>query len=149
MRGSVAAGYTNRNYDSALYKDSKGVSVQMNTDFFVTPLTTVGIGVQRVIQDSSLGNNGAYLDTRASVSADHALLRNLILSAKLTAVRQKLLETNQSARLAYASFSARYQSSRAISITGTVQYGGKRLGDLPLGVPFDEFRGQITLRIRR
>jgi hypothetical protein len=148
-RGSIAAGYVKRNYDAALYDDQGGLIVQARADFFVSPLTTVSAGVQRTLQDAASSNNGSYVDTRASVSIDHALLRNLVLSADATAVRNKLVGTNASSRRMLATLSGRYQSNRSISIEGLVQYGLARPGDIPLGVRFNELRGQVTVRFRR
>jgi hypothetical protein len=149
MRGSIAVGYTQRKYRSPAYNDEGGLTLQVQTEFFPSALTTVGIGAQRTIQDSSSAANGAYSDTRASVTVDHALLRNLILSAQATTVRQKLLDTKATSRLILTSLGARYQSNRFVSLEGNVQYARGRPGEIPLGVTFNELRGQVTVRFRR
>lgn len=149
MRGSIAAGYINRNYRSPTYNNEGGLTLQAQAEFFPSALTTVGFGAQRTIQDSSSAANGAYSDTRASVNVDHALLRNLILSAQATTVRQKLLDTNATSRLILTSFTARYQSNRFVSLEGNVQYAKGTPGEIPLGVAFNELRGQVTVRFRR
>ncbi len=149
MRGTIGGGYAKRNFDAAFYRDNSGFILQVQSEFFLSPLTTIGLGAQRTIQDSSSPFNGAYTDTRASVNIDHALLRNLILTANLTRVNQKLLDTDATSRLTIAGFTAKYQSNRFISIAANVQYGHARPGALPLGIAFDELRGQVTLRVRR
>jgi len=148
-RGSVAAGYVTRNYDSRFYEDQNGLILQARADFFLSPLTTIGVGAQRTLQDAASSNNGAYVDTRASVSVDHALLRNLLLSLNGTVVRNKLLDTQASSRRMVTAFSARYQTNRFISVEGLVQYGMGRPGEIPLGVRFNELSGQLTVRFRR
>jgi hypothetical protein len=149
MRGSVAVGYTSRDYTAAAYETVGGLALQVQAEFFPTPLTTVGIGAQRVIQDANSPYNAAYSDTRASVTVDHALLRNLILTANFLGARQKILDTSANRRLLRGTFAARYQTSRSINIGGSLEYSKARTGALPLGVPFNEFRGQVTLRLRR
>lgn len=148
-RGSVGGGYTERDYKTANYDDQGGLIIQARAEFFLSPLTTVSAGAQRTLQNAATSNNGSYVDTRASVTVDHALLRNLILSAEVTVVRNKLLDNNATSKRTVASLAARYQSNRGISIDGEVQYGTGRPGDIPLGVPFSELRGQVTLRFRR
>lgn len=149
MRGSIGGGYSSRNFDASFYRTNSAFILQIQAEYFLSPLTTIGIGAQRTIQDSSSPFNGAYSDTRASLNVDHALLRNLILTANLTRVNQELLDTKATSRLTTTSFSARYQSNRFISISGAVQYGRGRPGELPLGIKFDELRGLVTLRVRR
>ncbi len=149
MRGTIGGGYAKRDFDAAFYRPNSGFIMQVQTEFFLSPLTTIGIGAQRTIQDSSSPFNGAYSDTRASVNVDHALLRNLILTANVTRVKQQLLDTDATSGLTIAGFTAKYQSNRFISIAANVQYGQARPGALPLGIAFDEFRGQVTLRVRR
>jgi len=149
MRGSVAAGYTKRNYDAPIYEDNGGLIMQAQAEFFVTPLTTVGVGVQRLIQDSNSSNSGAYSDSRVAVNVDHALLRNLILTIDATLVKQKLLDSGATSTRTLAEFNARYQTNRAITLEGNVRYGRGRTGKIVLGVPFDELSGQVTLRFRR
>lgn len=149
MRGSFATGYTARNYTARAYESVGGLAIQVQGEIFLTPLTTIGIGAQRVIQDANSPYNAAYSDTRASITVDHALLRNLILSANVLGVRQKILDSAANSRLLRATFSARYQTSRSINVGGSVEYGRARTGALPLGSPFNELRGQLTLRLRR
>ena len=149
MRGSVAAGYVNRRYTASLYENQSGLVVQARADFFVSPLTTVSAGVQRTLQDAATSRNGSYTDTRANVTIDHALLRNLILSADATVSHNKLLETDASSRRRLVSIGARYQSNRAVSVETNVRYGAARPGSIPLGQRFNELSGQITLRFRR
>ncbi len=148
-RGSIAAGYVTRDYDAGFYDDQNGLILQARADFFLSPLTTISAGAQRTLQDAASSNNGSYVDTRASVSVDHGLLRNLLLSLDATVVRNRLLETGASSRRLLTTLSARYQTNRFIGIEGLVQYGRARPGEVPLGVRFNELRGQLTVRFRR
>jgi len=68
-------------------------------EFFPSPLTTVTISAQRLVQDAALGNVSAYRDTRGGLRVDHALLRNLLLSVAGTWARQTLLEDRRGTRL--------------------------------------------------
>lgn len=148
MRGSVATGYTARDYNARAYEGVGGLAIQAQGEIFLSPLTTLGIGAQRVIQDANSPFNAAYSDTRASLTVDHALLRNLILTANVLAVRQKILDTAAGTRLLRGTFSVRYQTSRSINVGGSIEYGKARPGASALGAAFDELRGQLTLRLR-
>ena len=94
MRGTIGAGYTRRNYRSGIYRDVGGLSLQAQLEFFLSPLTTASVNAQRLLQDATLGNGGAYRDTRVTGKIDHALLRNLILTASGTYARERLFEND-------------------------------------------------------
>lgn len=150
MRGTIGAGYVRRNYDAALYEDISGLSLQSQFDFFVSPLTTVSLTAQSLLQDANIGNSGAYRDTRYGLRIDHALRRNLILTMTASRARQKLNETSSQAVITLAGLSGYYQSNRSIGIIAGVQYGRSRPGGTTsFGVPFDELRGQVSVRLRR
>jgi len=149
MRGSIAAGYVKRDYDAATFKDVSGLLWQVQAEFFPTPLTTIGVGAQRLVQDSILNNEGAYADVRATVAVDHALLRNLIVSGNLSVIKQERLNNNAPARFLSTGLSARYQSNRFITLGGSFQYSRGRPGQNAFSVPFDEARGQVFVRLSR
>lgn len=149
MRGTVGIGYTNRNYRAAIYDDARGLSLQARLELFLSPLTTATVSAQQLLQDSNLGNGSAYRDSRVSIKVDHALLRNLLLSGGVTLAKQTLLETDADTNLAFASFTATYQSSRELGISANVRYGDASSKDSAITVPFQELRGQLSVRIRR
>ena len=149
MRGSIAGGYVKREYKSAAFNDGDGFLWQIQTEFFVSPLTTVGVGAQRLIQDSNLTNDGAYSDIRATVAVDHALLRNLVISGNFSVVKQERLNTHTTSRFTSGGVSGRYQSNRFVTVGGNIQYARGRPGVNAPSVPFDEVRGQVFVRFRR
>lgn len=149
MRGSFGLGYTWRNYKALRFKDKSGLSMQAKADFFISPITTLGVSAQRVIQDASIGNGAAFTDTRVAAQVDHELLENLLLNTTLSFVRQRLLDTQSYADVIQASARARFQMTRSLGFSANVSYGEGNPKGTGLGREFNEFRGLLSVTLRR
>lgn len=148
MRGKVGVGYVNRNYKSPVFRDTHGLSAEALIEYFPTVLTTFGLTLSRTIEDSSVGNIGAFFQNRVQVRVDHELLNNLIIGSSAEYGRQKYVDdlaVNNYYRIAA---NARYLSSRFVSLTGQVTYN-KRDSNSNFGGSLDDLRGQVGVIFRR
>lgn len=148
-RGTVAVGYTYRDYDANLYADPEGLSVQARAEWFATELTTVNLAAQRRLLDVSLGNSGAYWDTRIRAGADHELLYNLVVSGGIEAIDRNYTEYNARTRVYQADLGARYQANRWLGLEAQIGFGSSRSTGDRLTNPFDELRSFIRVQVRR
>lgn len=82
--GQVFVGYQDQNYDNSAFKDINGVSYGANVDWYVTTLTTVHLNASSTVEESDLGGSSGYLRQVVGLSADHELLRNVILSGSIS-----------------------------------------------------------------
>lgn len=82
-RGEIGAGYTKQEYDSPVFGAVDGVSVDGLVEWFPTQLTTITFTARRSIEDSGLAAAASFVGTALSAQADHELLRNVILTARL------------------------------------------------------------------
>ncbi len=87
MRGEIAAGYLRQDYRDAAFGDIDGFGGRARVSWFVTPLTTIVVTAGRSVEDAAVVGASGALRTEAAFAADHELLRNLILSARLTRTR--------------------------------------------------------------
>ena len=62
----------------------------------VTTLTTLNARLARVIQDTTQAGSPAILRTTGGLSADHELLRNVILTSALTITNDDYEDSNRS-----------------------------------------------------
>jgi len=83
-RGGVFVGYQEQNYDSAALSDISGITYGANVDWFVTPLTTIGLTGTSTIEETTTGGSSGYVHRTIGLSVDHELLRNLILSGNIS-----------------------------------------------------------------
>lgn len=149
-RGSVGVGYSRRNFAaSQLYPSVSGISFQSKVEFFLSQLTTFGLTAQRQLQDNSLGDGAAQWDMRGRLFVDHALLRNMIVSASIEAGSRKYINFDSRTNFVDAGLSAQYQASRNVALNAAVNYGSSTPKGIFLSRPFDQFRvsGGVSLRI--
>ena len=147
IRGTVGIGYVWRDYRSVQFRDVSGVSVEAQVEWFPTELTTITGRLSRLIEDSSIGNNAAYFNNLALARVDHELLRNMIVSVGAEYSQQDYIDSNLSADTYRFSLSARYLSSRRVSLRGTVSYAGRTVDNVgtAFGGGFKEARGLLSL----
>ena len=79
MRGQVAVGEFNRDYDFGQHVN--GTAVDANLEWYVTELTTLSFSASRSGQDSGATTSDPYVESSLGAHVDHELLRNLIVSA--------------------------------------------------------------------
>lgn len=149
MRGQIGLGYAYRDYTVRTYHDAQGFSAQAKVEFFPTELYTVTIEAQRLIEDSSLGNGGAYFDNRVSGRIDHEVLQNLILTAGAEFAKQDYLQSPAYNNVFRVSGGATYQATREVGFATELAYGKTDPHGPGLGNRFDELRGQLSIKIRR
>lgn len=82
--GQIFVGYQDQDYDNPGFKDIDGVSYGANVDWYATALTTVHLNAASTVEESDLGGSSGYLRQVVSLSVDHELLRNLILSGSVS-----------------------------------------------------------------
>ncbi|WP_417493208.1 outer membrane beta-barrel protein [Maricaulis sp.] len=83
-RGSIAAGVLKQSYDDAVFTDIDGASVNAQVEWFPTALTTIEVSATRAPRESAITASAGYTETQISGRVDHELLRNLILSARVS-----------------------------------------------------------------
>jgi hypothetical protein len=80
MRGEIAVGQFNRDYDSG--ESTEGLAISSNLEWYITRLTTLSFNAHRNTEDV-VGATVAvpYVETEVGARVDHELLRNVILTA--------------------------------------------------------------------
>ncbi|MGV6800881.1 MAG: outer membrane beta-barrel protein [bacterium] len=91
VRGSVALGYMNEDFDDARLSSIDGLSVEAGVEWFPTERTTLGVTAAREVRPSSIFsddgigglvvNDAGYIANEIVLNMDHELRRNVILSA--------------------------------------------------------------------
>lgn len=79
--GDIFLGYLSRDYDGATLRSVDTVVGGIGLTWNVTPLTTIKGSFERGVSETTLATASGSLTTGYKLSADHELLRNLILSA--------------------------------------------------------------------
>ena len=77
--GDVFAGYTRQSFDDPTFGAVQGADFGADMTWTVTPLTTIGGTASRTVEDTTIVGASGFFRNEVGLSADHELLRNLIL----------------------------------------------------------------------
>lgn len=149
LRGTLGAGYVKRNFRSSLYDDVDGLSVEGKVEYFPTQLTTYTLTARRLLNDASIGNQSAYVDSRLGARVDHELLRNLILNASGDVAFQNFSNSPVKSRSFRIAGGGRYLVNRQLGFEFGMSYMRRTRNDDSLGNEFNEFGGMISLILQR
>ncbi len=115
LSGEVAIGYIRQSFRDARYSSFSGLNYDADIRYAPTALTTFRLTASRRLTDSALRQVGGVLTSRVAVSAEHELLRNLILAANAGYDRYNYRGIGQDNRRFDLGLGARYKISRAFS----------------------------------
>jgi hypothetical protein len=142
LYGEARVGYLTRNYSDLTFRDTSGLSFGADLLWNVTPLTTLKFGADRSVQEASSTTTAGNRITQFDLSADHELLRNLIVSAAGSYARIAPLGPLPQSSSYGGRLEARYLMSRQVSFRAGYMYA-KRTSPSPDN-RFQENRGTAT-----
>lgn len=120
VRGEVAAGYIEQNYERRIYEDVDGFSAKAQLEWFLSEITTLSASAGRSVEDAANPGSGGMLVTSANVSLDHELLRNVILNGQLTFADMDYRGIDRTDETVGASIGATYLINRNVGISAAL-----------------------------
>lgn len=129
-------GYRVQEYDDPRLKEMSGWAAGLKLTWNVTQLTTLTGSLNRSVEETTQNGASGYFATRASIRADHELLRNLILNASVGFENDEFEGINRDDDYFLAGLGARYLMNRFLSVSGGYGYR-TRDSNLP-NADFDE-----------
>lgn len=121
-RGEIGAGYTKQEYDSPAFGSADGLSIDGLVEWFPTQLTTITFTARRSIEDSGLAASAGYIGTALSVQADHELLRNVILTARVDYANDEYQGIDREDRRWGATAQATYLMNRNVGVRASYSH---------------------------
>lgn len=118
----VFLGYRRQTYDDPRLRPVDGPTAGVKLTWNVTALTTITGNLSREIEETVLANSSAYFATRASVRADHELLRNLVLNARIGYENDKFEGISRKDDYYEAGLGATWLIDRNFSASGGYSY---------------------------
>lgn len=121
MRGEVAVGQFERDYDSGATVD--GTAVSANLEWYITRLTTLSFNARRNSEEVIGGTTLApYVATSYGARVDHELLRNVILTAGVQAGTREYETIDRDDDFVYADAGVDYLVNRRVVVRGRYRY---------------------------
>ena len=154
-RGEIAVGYLYQEYDTPGTPADSGVAFSANLQYFPPPLTPIRLSADRSSAPASVAGSPGGISLDGSISVDHELLRNLVLSAGAQAgqtdyrnFRINNAFSNRTDRSYGGSLGATYLMNRLVSLEAQYAYVDYRSTDA-LRRSYTDNRLSLTLRLTR
>ena len=120
VRGEVAAGYIEQNYERRIYEDVDGFSAKAQLEWFVSEITTISASAGRSVEDAANPGAGGMLLTSGNLRVDHELLRNVVLNGQLTYAEMDYRGIDREDETVGASIGATYLINRNVGVSAAL-----------------------------
>jgi hypothetical protein len=148
MKGEIAVGQFEREYDDPTIGTQDGLAISGNLEWYITRLTTLSFTAARN-SEQNVGATTAvpYVESRYGARVDHELLRNLILTAGVEAGSREYDDViSRDDDFVYADVGADWFINRRVAFTGRVQHA-EVTSNLPTA-EFDETSASLGISLR-
>lgn len=122
MRGDIALGHRRQTFDDPRFGDLDGFGGRGRLTWFPTALTTVSVAAERAVADTGVVGAAGARRTDLSLSLDHELLRNLILSARAAHVDDAYVGRDRTDRRFSVGLAADYRLNRRQGLTADLNW---------------------------
>lgn len=140
VRAQVAAGHVRQAFDDPGVSDIEGLAASARVEWFPTPLTTVTLTGDQVVEEAERVGAAGALTRRVGVALDHELLRNLILSARLGWRGQAFNDVDREDRRFTAALEAVYLINRRYGVSLTASRESRSSRGRAAGTGFEVAR---------
>ncbi|MGE0828748.1 MAG: outer membrane beta-barrel protein [Hyphomonadaceae bacterium] len=149
IRGQVAAGYLEQDYDDAAFGRVSGVAIDSRVEWFPSELTTVTLTANRQIDETSFMTAASYVLSRYGARIDHELFRNVILYASAAKGRRDYRGIDREDDVWSAEAGASYTLNRRAALRGGYRREEQQSRGLNRDRDLDvnQFFAALTLRI--
>jgi len=145
--GRVALGYLRTNFSDPTVSSRNSFAIDTRLDYLLTELTTVHLTARRTMRDAALLDAPATLVTNVRLSADHELLRNVILSPQVLYESADYVGTGQSANLFGGGIDARWLVNRRLRANVSVHYRSRSTENFSVGRDYDSLIGMAGVTV--
>ena len=145
--GDLFAGFREQRYDDDNLDTIGGITLGADLTWNVTGLTTVQGGIERRVEETTSGGSSGFFATRYSLSADHELLRNLLLNANVAFTQDDYEGIKREDQTYEAGVSARYLLNRNFYVSVGYRYTQRERVDGAPGDDADYKQNVVTVRL--
>ena len=158
-RGEVQLGYYHERYEVGGVKPDAGLDVKLDLQYFPTQLTTVSFRVARsaltadifkasgVVQDANAADSPGGSAVSGSITVDHELLRNVVLSANVASGAADYAEIDRHDRIVTTGVGATYLMNRHVGLELRYSYRDYHSSGADARRSYDDDRLWLTTRL--
>ena len=145
--GDIFAGFREQRYDDDNLDTIGGITWGADITWNVTGLTTLQAGIVRRIEQTTSAGSSGFFATRYSLSADHELLRNLLLNANAAFTQNDYEGIKREDQYYEVGVGARYFLNRNFYATAGYKYTQRERVDGAPGDDADYKQNVITVGV--
>lgn len=117
VSGEIYAGYFQRDFSTVGIRDIDGLTYGASLYWYVTPLVTIGLSATHDVNETALGGAGSYESDIVGVRADYELLRNVILTGRISYEHHDYNDTPRIDKVLRWGVSTAYLVSRNVAVS--------------------------------
>ena len=144
--GDLFAGFREQRFDDENLDTIGGITWGADITWNVTALTTIQAGIVRRVEETTSAGSSGFFATRYILSADHELLRNLLLNANVAFTQNDYEGIKREDQIYAAGVSARYLVNRNFYASVGYRYTQRERDSTP-GDDADYKQNVITVRL--
>jgi len=122
IRGEIGIGYMSQSYDGAGISDPSGLKYSANLIWNATPLITVTLKGERLINEAGIVGAGGRIDSDVSIALDYELRRNVIVSPSVSILYEDYVGIPRSDFVAEPNLKVDYLINRNFSVGAEYAY---------------------------
>ena len=144
LRGELALGYIDQQFDSAVDKNYKGFGGRLKLQLFATQLTTAEFDLSRTLNEADNPLDSNYVMTSATLKLNHELFRNVVLSPSVTVSQNSFQQIGLGESQLRATFNATWLLDRSLSLRAQYQHVFSWSNSSQVGLNFNVNAFSIT-----
>jgi hypothetical protein len=149
LRGEIGAGFLKQNFKDPIFPDISGLNYYANLSWSPSQLTEIRLSASKSFQRAPIANIAGVQQQTITLSAEHELLRNLILRPRIQWEHDSFRGSTQRNNFLYAKFEAAWLLGTHWEVNGGVEHGlGRNNNPLSTAREFDVNRVTVGLTWR-
>ncbi len=116
VRGEIAVGYLQQNYDDGRLASPSGLAFDGKIEYFASPVATVTLSAKRRVEETLTGLASSYVATNYDARIDYELRRNVLLTAGVSRGDRAFEGINRDDDLWFVDAGARYLLNRRVEL---------------------------------
>ena len=149
MRGEIGIGVMSQSFDAPGIADTEEMTGSAKVEWFPTELLTITANASRYVGDPGVFGAAGVIATRASLTADYELLRNVILTAEGAIYKDDYQGLNRDDDRWRGSLSGEYKLNRVLGVYADYTHWNQESSGTALGRDYQENILSLGVRLRR
>jgi hypothetical protein len=144
LNGEIAAGTSQKTFVDPSLTAMSGANVNIKLKWYPSMLTNVTIDGGRSNEETSVTGSSGIVSTRGGVTVDHELLRNVILSGRVSYENDAFAESTRNDDVLRGSVSGRFLLNNEFHLDAGYEFVDRTSSDLPFAYSASQFQLSLT-----